>query len=109
MKRLSLIFAGFVLVFAGCASTVPTGTFNDKAAIGVQTVTLVRQSATALLTAKKITVEQDKTIQAQLDLVISSIKIAKSLEVNDPTNASAQLAAALEQLAALKTQTGVTP
>lgn len=103
------LLMAIVLCVAGCASTVPVGTFNDKAAAGIETMTLVRKSATQLLLARKITVEQDQTIQAGLDVARKGIEIARSLQASDPTNAAAQLTAALEQLGALKKQTGVAP
>lgn len=108
MKKLIMILA---LLIAGCATptVIPTATFNDKAAIGIQTITVASQAATSLLVAKKITVAQDQNIQASLNLIFQSIEIAKSLEASDPTNAAAQLTAALAQIAAIQTQTGAKP
>lgn len=104
MKCLKLFIASMVLALAGCAATIPTATFNDKAAIGVQTATVVSQTFTQALRAKTITVAQDKVLQNQLDLVVQAIQIAKSIQLNDPVNASLQLTSALEQLDALKKQ-----
>lgn len=111
MKRF-LTALCFCVWMVACTTTgttvVPTATFNDKAAIGIQAVTTVRQATTALLVAKKITVAQDQGIQAKLDLIRTGIQLAKTLSATDPTNAASQLTSELAQLAALKTQTGVT-
>lgn len=106
------VVIGFFLcvVISGCTTApVPLATFNDQAAAVVQSVTTVRRTATALFTAGKITDAQDVQLQAKLDQVIAAVKSAKTLTVTDPLSADAQLQAAINQLAALKAQTGVTP
>lgn len=109
------IAIGLTVELVGCGAmtpgsqSIPTATFNDKAAAAIQSVTLIRTSATALMKAGKITVDQDALIQQQLNIGAAGIKIAKSLQMNDPAAASAQLAASLATIDALKPQTGVNP
>ena len=106
MKRLiaSMLLAGL------CAcSTVPTDTFNDKVAIGVQTVTATRKAATQALLAGKLSKAKDADLQEQLDKVVGALKVATALHATDPANAAAQLTAALASLDLLKAQAGVAP
>lgn len=119
-KRVLSILATCILAagIAACA-TPPTGTvgsptqvppaatFNDKEALGLRTITLIRTSATTLMTANKLTVDQDALIQAQLNLAVSGLRIARSMQTDHPDEAAAQITATLAGIEALKTQTGV--
>jgi hypothetical protein len=109
MKRVLAILFALMLVSCAAGTAIPTATFNDKAAAGIEAVTAVRQASTALLVAKKITVAQDQAIQAKLDLIRTGIQLAVTLNKSDPQTAAAQLTSELSQLAALKTQTGASP
>lgn len=63
-------------------------------------VLVVQQSATTLTAQKAITVEQDKKIQAQLDLVVAGVKAAVAANAKgDTATATAKLGQA-KQLAA---------
>jgi hypothetical protein len=89
--------------------TMTAADFNTVVATAERSVQLVQTSATALLRAGKINVAKDQLIQAQVLLVHNGLMMAKALQVNDPTAAATDLTAEVNQLAALKTQTGVTP
>ena len=95
-----------VAMLAACTATfggnVATNTFNDKAAIALESVTTARKEATTLLQSGKITVEQDKKTQAALDLVRTSIQSAQAINASDPTTATALLTQALGTLAAIE-------
>ena len=82
-----------------CTTTPPTATFNDKLALAVESVTTARKAATTLLIAGKITVEEDASLQAKLDIIVGSLKAAKAIQSNDPAQATALLTTALNNLA----------
>lgn len=91
----------------GVISPIPVATFNDKEALALRVVITLRTTATQLMTAGKITVEQDVLIQKQLDLTVDGLKVARALQAQKPDEAAAQLTAALDTLDALKKQMGV--
>lgn len=116
----SLLAFGMALALAGCAemtttggaqtpviAPIPTQTFNDKEAIALRLVITLRTTATQLMTAGKITIEQDVLIQKQLDLAVDGLRVARSLYASKPVEAAAQLAASLAEIDALKPQLGV--
>ncbi len=72
--------------------TIPTKTFNDKVGIAIQTVTVTREAATALLKSKKMTLAQDRTVQANLDRVRLGIQSVQAMHEANPVLAEAQLA-----------------
>lgn len=101
----SLVAIALAVSLFACAGT-PLSTFNDKVAAGERTVLLVQTSATKALRAGAITADQDALIQKQVEIVHTSLKMAKSLQASKPEAAAAQLTSALEQLESLKKQTG---
>lgn len=110
MKRILFFICGLALLQAlsGCPGTVPTATFNDKAAIAERSVQLVQTTATALLRAGKLNVDEDRLIQKQVELAHDGIKLAKALEAKDPAAAAADLTAAIDIVNSLKKRTGAT-
>lgn len=92
------------LMLAGCAQLglAPAETFNQRLAVGYSTVTAVRQSATTLLVAKKITAEDAQNVQRQADNARAGLDIARGLEKTDPTAANAKLLAVRTALTALQ-------
>lgn len=120
MRQILLAIA--LAALAGCATpptddsddtttpavaTIPYQTFNDKEALALRVVITLRTAATQLMTAQKISVEQDVLIQKQLDLAVDGLKVARSMYSQKPAEASAQLTAALGTIDALRTQLGV--
>lgn len=104
-----MLFAAMALsILTACAGTISTDNFNNMAATGDRSVQLIQTTTTALLRAKTITLEQNQLIQKQVDLAHTGIVLAKRMQASQPDQAMAQLTSALEQLAALKKQTGVT-
>jgi hypothetical protein len=101
-------FPAFVMVLAACAFTLlsacaQTGvltpkTTNEKIAAAIAAVTQIRSSATTLLIAKQISVEDAENVLRQTDAAIEAIKIARSL---DEKNAQAKLQVTLTILNAL--------
>ncbi len=108
LKRLRagvVIAASAALIACGGGTpTIPTKTFNDKVAIAIQTVTVTREAATALLQAKKITLKQDQTVQADLDKVRLGIQSVQSLHTSNPTLADAQLVQLVDELDVVKAE-----
>jgi ribosomal protein L17 len=76
-------------------------TLNQKIAVTVSSVTAVRQSATTLLQAKKITVADAENVQATADQVIAAAKVAQQMATTDPTGAATKLETARTVLNAL--------
>lgn len=97
-----------VMMIVSCG-TVPTATFNDKAALTVQSVTTARKVSTQLMTARAISIEQDVVNQAALDVVIKGVRAAQAINAQDPVQAAAALTAASEQLASVQKLVGVKP
>lgn len=104
MKIRFFICTLLATMLVACASLgVPTpDTFNKKLAVGISTVTEIRQTATTLLTAGKITVADATNIQTQADNASAGLTIARSLSGTDLTAADAKLTASITVLTALQ-------
>lgn len=101
--------AGAMLVFlmaflVGCAQLgVPTpDTVNQKIAIGISTVSSVRDTAGTLLVAGKITSADAENIQKQADTAREGLTVARSLSGKDLTAADNKVEAATAVLKALQ-------
>lgn len=91
---LSRFIAGCVLVIiTGCAQLgiATPETLSQRIAVTVATVTTVRQTATTLLVAKKISADDAQNIQSQADNVVAGAVIARNLAPVDPAAADAKL------------------
>ncbi len=93
-----------VLLTTACA-TKPLS-LDDKIGVAIQEVTAGRQAVTELLKAKRISVDADKAFQADLDVVRATLFKAQGMTLSDPAQATALLAEALNQLAALTAAQG---
>jgi hypothetical protein len=113
MKRLTergalwLAFALSCLSMAlvvGCAQLgVPSPqTMSEKVAVAISTVTAVRQTATTLLAAKKISVEDAQNVQAQADTARAGVEVARQMAATDPAGAATKLQTATTILTALQ-------
>jgi len=104
-KSLLRLFASWLmaLAFTACAVTgVPTPqTFNQRTAAAVTSVTATRQTATVLLNAGKISVDDAKNVLAQTDGAMSGIALARQIAEKDPVAGQSKLAATLTILQAL--------
>lgn len=81
---------------------VPTPeSFNERAAAAYATTAAVRDSATDLLVAGRISVEDAENVQAQADNVRAGIDIARLAYAGDPPAAEDRLNAAIRILSAL--------
>lgn len=93
------------LVFlAACSSLgiAPADTFNKKAAVAISTVTEVRETAYAALTAGKITPAQAQDANMKADTARDAIAAARTVAASgDLTNATTRLDAIQASLQAL--------
>lgn len=94
---------------ATAGQPVTAANFNAVAADVVTAVTTVRQAATALYQAGKITAAKDAGIQSGCDVIVTFVREARALKQQDPAAAVEQLMLARSQLVGLKTETGVQP
>lgn len=100
----TLMLALLALVLAACTTlgTPAPQTISERIAVTVATVTAVRQSATTLLQAKKISVADAENIQQQADNVVAGAQVARSLAPVDPSAADAKLQQTRAVLTALQ-------
>lgn len=107
MNRIMALHRSFIfLVFAslmGCAQLgIPKPeTFAQQVAVGYAAVAQVRQTATTLLVAEKISSADAINVQISADLARSGLDIARTLAATNPNAADAKLTAARQTLAAL--------
>lgn len=73
------IWVFFFLFLASCAQlgVESPKTFNEKIAVAISTVTAIRQTATTLLVAKKITPEDAQNVQTQADNARAGVEVAR--------------------------------
>ena len=101
----ALLFLFVVSLLTACAQLgLPSaGTFNERLAVGYTTVTTVRQSATTLLVAKKITADDAQNVLSQTDNARAGLDIARTMSKADPKAADAKLTAIRTILTGLQT------
>lgn len=101
--RPGLLLAMAASLLIGCSTLgVPQPqTFNQRAATAITSVTSVRQTATVLLQAGKLTPEDARNVQAQADNAMAAIAIARNVSTTDPAGGQTKLTAALTILQAL--------
>lgn len=75
-----------------------TQTFNQRLAVGYGTVIAVRQTATTLLVAEKITYQDAREVQQTADLARGSLDVASRLQVSDPATAEQRLSTGVQIL-----------
>jgi len=94
-----------MLLIVGCETLgiAKPETFKEKLAVGYTTNTAIRQAATKLLEAKKITADEGAQVLAQTDNARVGLDIARSLEKANPTAADAKLTSIRTALTALQT------
>jgi hypothetical protein len=103
MKQKPLVIPLLLILLAACQSIgVPNPeTFNERLAVGYSSVTAVRQTATTLIVAGKISAGDAENIQAQCDNARVGLDVARTLKDTDLTAANARLQAALTIVTAL--------
>lgn len=91
--------------FEGCAQLGITSapTFNEDLAIAYTSVTTIRQTATQLLNAKKLTAADGQNVLAQTDNARSGLDIARTLSSTNLASATGKLTAIKTVLSALTT------
>lgn len=105
MKRYAQHFLIIIaLALTACAQLgIPKPeTFNERLAVGYSTVTTVRQTATTLLQAKKITADDAQNVQQQADNARAGLDIARTISKTDAKAADAKLTAVRSALTALQ-------
>ncbi len=93
-----------VLILSSCQSLgIPqTDTFNKKALAGYTAVASVRDTATTLLNAHKISAADTLNVQIQADRAHEAIALARQLHATDAPAAENKLSVALDAIAALQ-------
>jgi outer membrane protein TolC len=106
MRTLRLHAALWALaVLTACAALgLPTAqTFNEKLAVGYGTVTAVRNSATTLVMAGKITPDDAQNVQTQADTARAALDVARTAyRAGDTTGATTKLDTTATVLRALQ-------
>lgn len=99
MKKL---LVGMVLWLAGCAAVglSDTPSFNEGMAVGLTTVTTVRNTATVLLKARKLTAEDGDNVLKTTDTARAGLDVARRLAATDLKSAQGKLEAVRAVLAA---------
>jgi len=91
-------------LLAACAQVgIPTPqTFNERLAVGYAAVTTIRDTATTLVTASKITPAEAQNVQDQADRGRTALDIARATAKTDLSSADTRLTATLQLLTALQ-------
>lgn len=100
---LTLLLSLLTLTLASCAQlgiSSPTS-FNENLAIGYTSVTTIRQTATSLLNAKKLTAEDGQNVLQQTDNARTGLDIARKLSGTDLSSATNKLTAIRSVLSSL--------
>lgn len=104
MRQIQYVAASFLIVLlAACAQLgLPQAeTFNQKVAVALGTVTQVRTSATTLLDAKTISVDDAQNVLTATDNARAGIDIARKAHATDPAGADSKLTAIRATLTAI--------
>ena len=102
---LHLLFAfALVLAVSGCAQMglATPQTFDDRLGVAYGTVTAVRDAATTLVNADKITAADAQNVQDQANNARTGLDLAKSFRTTNPDLAQTKMATAIQVLAALQ-------
>lgn len=92
-----------LLALTGCPGFAPKPiTFNERMAAGLASVTFIRETATTLLAADRISVADAENVQDQANNARAGLDIAQSLKAIDPTAADAKLQATQLILSSLR-------
>lgn len=114
MKK-SLLLASLALAMSACAPLALTPSPSASASAPAATpstsdqiiqaqldVTSARKAFLALMEAKKITVAQDQSVEAALNVISANLATAQTLLPSNPAQAASLLATALQALAAFQ-------
>lgn len=101
-------FGAYLIAFmlTACAQlglTKAPETVNQQVAVGIASVTAVRQTATTLLASGKISVADARNVQTQADAAREGLDLARTFSGTDMATAEAKLLAAQRVLTALQT------
>lgn len=105
MRPRYLPFYGLLLILLTACQTLGIATpqtFNQRLAAGYATVTGVRDTTAALLTANKLSVADAQNVQTQADTARTGLDLARQLHATNPPAGDAKLDAVVTGLAALE-------
>lgn len=99
-----LLYATLFALLSACAQLgLPSPeTMNEKIAAAQGTVTQIRVTATQLLQAKKIAVNDAENVLKSTDAATEGIAVARTLSAQDPGAAQSKLTATVTVLTALQ-------
>jgi predicted membrane metal-binding protein len=95
-------FAGCAARTSGMGSVLLPQTFNERIAAGYVLVSTVRETATTLLNAGKLSAQDGANVLQVTDVARDGLNVARSLAATDLTSAEAKLAATNTALVALQ-------
>ena len=105
MKKLFITpIISILMILTACATLgLPTAdSFNERLAVGYTTITTVRESATVLLQAQKISKPDAQNVLDQTNNARTGLDVARSMSKTDMTAADAKLNAIRAALVALQ-------
>jgi hypothetical protein len=102
VNPLACLFLIFAFLFQGCAELAPD-TFNKKLATGYAAVQAVNESASALLTAGKISKADAQNVVSTSRTALVALDAAAEMGKTDPAGADVKLTATIAILTALQT------
>ena len=102
-KYIAILMFSMLSFLPACAQLgVPTAdTFNQKLAVAIGSVTAVRETATTLLKAQKITADDAQNVQDGANNARTGIEVARTLSKANMTAADNKLTAVSTALQAL--------
>jgi hypothetical protein len=95
-------FAGCAAGTSGMGSVLLPQTLNERIAAGYVLVTTLRETATTLLNAGKLTADDGANVLQITDVARDGLNVARMLSATDLTSAEAKLAATNTVLVALQ-------
>ncbi len=102
-KYLAILLLSMSFLPACAQLGVPTAdTFNQKLAVAIGSVTAVRESATTLLKAQKITADDAQNVQDSANSARTGIEVARTLSKANMAAADNKLTAVSTALQALQ-------
>jgi hypothetical protein len=103
LRSINFAICALLLAFiSACASNAAPDTFNKRIAAAYVTVNAVADSATAALTAGKITKADATNVVTTTRAALQAIDVANAIHANNPQAGEDKLAATLAVLTALQ-------
>jgi len=100
--QLFILSLAFILSSCSLLGIPKPQSFNQELALGFASVTALRNTATALLQAKKISADDAQNVQNQADNLREGLVVARRYEKDDPKTASAKLKAVMAAVTSIQ-------